>query len=672
MNTKLLIVTVISLSIILPIVAVIVHYIDLRDKRRINTGASLYIRQMKTNPGYPAYRFLKSFFLTRNFIVKVSRQYENLYPGDTRMIAARTMKVFTASAVLCLAEVFFIFLMKPKLHNAVLALLLVYVINNEVINRQVSITEIRLLEQMVIFISNVRHNYHVNRMVDDAIASSLEGVSYEMKIHANMLFKIVTSNNIKEEVSRYNAATNNKYLKLLLSLCSSVIEFDDKKVNTQLLFTSNLEHLIKEINIEILKLKKLKYVFSGTIFVTIAVCIPVDAIQSFGISIAPELESFYSGKDGILFVSIIFLSSIMVYLLINNLKETRSDLPRSNHYLHSIEKISFIKEALDNYTEKNYGRMMVIRDTLKRVGETISPRQLVLKRMIFAGITFLSCIGLVFFMHYSNLENITKKVTNIDTMLNMNGRAQKGMVEEAILQYVKCFREEQCTEKEILDRISKDGIFSNKNIAEAVSKEVYTRIHKIHSEYFHWYELIACFAAAQIAYGAPYLMLKYKKRILKMSMEDEVNQFNSIIYMLIYIDHMTVKTILEQLELFAVVFKQSIQECINEYNSGELLALNKMKEKENFGPFKRLVDNLIRCDLVSMETAFDEIVTDRENYYDRRKLENEISIQRRADIAKPLSFIPAVLVTVYLLLPLLIASLQELEGFRENLTSMGF
>lgn len=672
MNTRLFILIAISLSIVLPIVAIIVHYIDLRDKRRSNTGAALYLKKVKKNTNQPVYRFLNRFFLTKNFVSKIRLLYENLYPGDPRMIVSKTMNVFIVSMLLCFMEVFFIYLMKPKLHNGVLAVILIFVINNEIVNRQVSITQIRLLEQMVTFISDVRHNYHINRMVDDAIATSMEGINYEMKIQAGILYRILTSNNIREEVCKYNATSNNKYLKIFLSLCVSVIEFDDKKVNTQLLFTSNLEHLIREINIEILKLKKLKYVFAGTIFVTIAVCIPVDAIQNFGISIVPGLENFYTGRGGILSISAIFLSSILVYLLINNLKEIKNKLPSNNIYLKKIEKISFIRKALDNYTEKNYGKMQVIKDTLKRVGEAISPRQFMLKRILLASITFAFCIGLIFFMHYSNLKNITQKVTNIDTIITMNVKAQKATVEKTILYYVNRYKKENLTENEILEKLIKEGLFANKKMNEAIAGEIYQRIAKYKNEYFHWYELIACFTAAGIAYSLPYWMLKYKKRVMKMSMEDEVNQFNSIIYMLIYIDHMTVKTILEQLELFAVVFKQSIVECMNDYNSGELQALSRMREKEHFGPFQRLVDNLIRCDLVPMEMAFDEIVSDRENYYDRRKLENEISIQRRADLAKPLSFIPAVLVTIYLILPLMVASLQELEGFRENLSSMGF
>lgn len=672
MNKEYFIVVLICLAIVLPIVGYIVYRIDQKDKRQINTGAAIYMKRNRKRLSLSIYHFLRRFAITSNYIDKISRRYAILYPGDQRGIIAKTMNVLMLIAILSSLEIYLVFMLKPNLHNAVLSIILLYVINNEIINSQVRNSEIRLLEQMVIFISDVRHNYHVNRLVDDSIRLSLQDMNNDMRTHANKIYEIITSNKLKEEVEKYNTTTNNKYLKMFLSLCTSVIEFSDRKINGQLLFITNLEHLKREINIEILKLKKLKYVFSGSIFVAVAVCIPVDAIQGFGISLVPELESFYTGRGGILFVGLIFLSSVIVYLLINNLKELRNYIPPNHGYLKRVEKLGIIKRALNNYTEKNYGKMLMLKELLKRVGENITPKQFLLKRLLLAVITFLFCIGLAIIMHQCNIRNITRKVSNIDTMISISGRGQAEQITEIILTAVREYKEDDFNEKELQDLIISQGILSNRKLIEAISKEVYIRIKKYRSEYLHWYEWISGLIVAGIAYYIPYFMLLYKKRVLRMNMEDEVNQFNSILFMLMYINHMTLKGVLEQLELFAVVFKQSLQECINEFNSGEQEALKRMKEKESYGPFCRMVDNLIRCDAMPMEKAFDEIMSDRENYYDRRKLENEISIQKRADTIKPVSFIPAVLVTIYLLLPLLAASLKELESFRESLSSMGF
>lgn len=672
MDIKLLLTMVISLVVVLPVVAYIVNSIDKKDKTKDNISASMYMRNSQSNLIYSLYLIFKNFPLTRGYINKISRRYEIICPIDARKIADKTMTTVLITFMLCCAEIYLFFLMKPNLHNAVLVIYLVFVINIEVMNYYIGRAEIKLLENIEQFISDVGHNYFINRLVDDAILLSLEGQSREMKIHANRLYEVITSTNLKDDVIHYNATMHNKYLKMFLSLCASVIEYNDKKINGQMLFTANLMHLKKEINIEILKLRKLSHVFAGSVFVTIAVCAPIDAIQKFGISVVPELETFYKNQGGLIFLGLIYLSSIIVYTLINNAKEINQPVPKNNLYLKRLEKINIIKKALDNYTEKNYGRMEVLNDTLKRLGETISPRQLLLKRIITALLLFTLSIGLIFYTHYGSRNLLTHKVTSIESISSATNIKQQVLMSETILRYVNLYKQKTVTEEQLLTELIDEGTLNNTKLNEALAKEIAIRIKQYQAEYFKWYELLVCIGILIAGYFIPYLMILYRKKVITMIMEDEVNQYQSIIFMMMYIDHVTVIDILEQMELFAVVFKRSIQECMNDYNSGDIEALTRMKEKEPFGPFRRLVDNLIRCDIIAIENAFDEIASDRENYHDRRKLENEISIQKRADTIKPLSFIPAVIVTIYLLLPMLIAGLNMLAEFKESITSMGF
>ncbi len=672
MSIKMLMVMVICLGITMPVIILIVNKIDRMDKAKYNIGSSMYTNGIKRNPFIDLYKFFIRFWLTRGYFEKISRRYELLCPGNIREISDKTMTTALISIIISVIEIIFIYLFKPNLHNGVLVLFLIYVSNNEIMNYLIGSAEIRLLESMQQFISEVGHNYHINHLVDDSILLSMEELSKDMKVHAMKLHEVVVSTNLKEEVIRYNTTMHNRYLKMFLSLCVSVLDYSDKKMNGQLLFATNLMHLKREINIEILKLKKLRHVFAGTVFVTIAVCIPIDAIQKFGISMVPELETFYTGYGGTLFISIIFLSSILVYLFINHAKEMNNSVVNDYRYLKKLESITFINKALDNYTEKHYGKMQVLRDTLKRLGETMSPRQFLLKRMVAAIVSFLICLILVLYIHDRNRELITNKVNNIERITSSVNVKQQVIMKDTILKHVNQYKKDTLTQEQIEAVLIKEGTYSNEEMNQQLAKEILTRIKNYKSEYFRWYELLICIGISMIAFQIPYIILIYRKRVMIMVMEDEVNQFNSIIHMMMYIDHVTVMDLLRQMELFAVVFKRSIQECMNNYNSGDLEALTQMKERENFGPFIRLTNNLIRCDVVPIDKAFDEIASERENYHDKRKQENEISIQRRADTVKPLSFIPAVLVTIYLLLPMLASGLNMLEEFRKSVTTMGF
>lgn len=661
----------IALAIVLPIVIYIIHVIDRKDKIKNNIGATLGIKEPKDGILLKIYSFTKGFALTKGYIYKITLRYEMLYPGEPKEIGKKTMETVLITWFTCIISIVLLFVNKLTFNNLCVGIILVYVFNQEIVGFMLKSTEIRLLEEMVAFISNIRHNYYINRMVDDAILLSLDGLSYEMRVHANTIYEIITSNNLKEDVINYNATFHNKYFKMLLSLCTGVLEFTDKKINGQYLFAANLENLKKEINMEILKQKKIRYLFSGVTFVTIAVIVPIDAIKKFGVSMMPELDRFYSGRAGLIYVAITFITAVVVYILNNHLKETRQTYPKDYRYLKKIEKNKYINRALNNYSEKNYGKMERLRETLKRIGETMSPRQLLLQRMMVSILTFFLSIIFVIFLHESNRKNLTDKVTNISTLTTITNLNQQEMMENVILDQVILLKDEEgITTEYVLNDLVNRNMFYNSKINEAIAEEVVNRVEKYQNEYFKWYELIICFTTSFISFYIPYWMILFKKKILLMNMEDEVNQFNSIIYMMMFIEHITVRDILEELELFSIVFKQSIQECINDYNSGELEALTALKEKESYIPFKRIIDNLIRCDAMSIDKAFDEISSDRESYHDRRRQENEISVQKRADIAKPLSWIPTALIMIYLTLPLLMESINELQEFSKAIQNI--
>jgi hypothetical protein len=150
-------------------------------------------------------------------------------------------------------------------------------------------------------------------------------------------------------------------------------------------------------------------------------------------------------------------------------------------------------------------------------------------------------------------------------------------------------------------------------------------------------------------------------------MEDEVNQFNALICMLMYVDSMTVKQILGELESFAVVFKQSLRICINDYSSGDIEALRALKEREPYNPFQRIVDNLIRCDDMPIYLAFHEIDAEREGYMTKRKLANEKSIRKRVFRAYMLAAVPLILLFAYGIVPTLISSMNEINLILEEL-----
>jgi hypothetical protein len=200
-----------------------------------------------------------------------------------------------------------------------------------------------------------------------------------------------------------------------------------------------------------------------------------------------------------------------------------------------------------------------------------------------------------------------------------------------------------------------------------MADEIVRRIREYKDEYFSFYDLFISISLSMFVYFLPRLMLSYNSSVSKDSMEDEVNHFNALICMLMYIDSMTVKQILEELEAIAVVFKESLRNCLNNYSAGDIAALEELKANEPYEPFRRLVDNLLRCDDMPIYQAFHEIDIERNGYMERRKLANEKSIRRRVMRAYFLAAVPFLLLFSYGVIPPLVASLHEINSMLAEL-----
>ena len=540
------------------------------------------------------YQGCNKFWLTKWYVEKISRGYEVLYPGEKQAIANKTMKTAILLWTLCNISIVFLFLAHPSLYTAATVILLIVVIHYEIVNGIIKSMEIRLLKQFEKYLSDVRHSYYINHMVEDAIADAIENCRYEMRIHATKLYDILTGVDPEDEISKYNDTVPNKFLRLFLSLSITVMDYGDQEVEGQSLFLSNIKTLKNDIHIELLKLSDTKFRFSGLIFIAVVPIFFLRMIESWSVSNLPELQSYYSGPKGIFLAIFIYIITIISYIMLNQLKEVQSIIPKDHFILSRLICKSWINRALDNYMEKHYGRILYVKELLKKSGDNISAKQFLLKRMLYGIIIFAASIVVFISLHINN-----------------------------------------------------------------------------QSGYLLWKEVILSWILAYIAYWFPYWMVLYRRKIMQMNMEDEIIQYQSIIMMLMYMDRISVLNILEFMESFAIIFKDTIQSCINDYNAGDIQALEEMREKEVFEPFKRLVDSLLICDRIGIEKAFDEINTDRIYYQDKRKQENEMNLSTKVVIGKLIAYVPLILtIGLYLIVPFIIESMNQLMEYADEWNMM--
>lgn len=662
------------LIIILFVLCFVILIIDYRIKRKkreaifINLGHSF-----RKNKLIQMYHFLSRLPMTKEYLNRISRRYEILCPGDKREVARKSISFAFRIWGISAAMLLFVFFRKPSLFNACISILLVWVVNSELTYGSIRRCELRILKQLDLFLSDVRHYYYMYQSVDEAIHDSMELAGEEMKIHANKIYEVITSENLSEEVNKYNDTSHNNYLKMFLAQCVSAIDYGDKILNKESLFLSNIKNLKIDINVEIIKLNKIKFLFLGINSLIIAPVLFLDVIRKWAVSNIPELYNFYYGKTGIILIVLFFVWTIILYIMIGYLRENHPILQKDYSYLEELSNITIIKIALENYNKKHFGKMEQLRTELKKMGENITPKQLMVKQILYA--VAAAVIGIILFinLHSVNRHNILNNTDNMTQLTVMADEKQIAEMKKTVSAYVKKYRNQRNVTINMIERKLKEKrLFqiNNRNI-ENVKQEIIKRINEYQKEYLKWYEVIIVMILSYLAYYFPYYMIIFRKNIMKMNMNDEVIQFQSIILMLMYIDRITVSKILEFMEAFAVIFKDSIRTCLNNYDSGDIEALNQLKEKEKFIPFQRLVDDFLISDKIGLEQAFDEIAVDRANFTEQRKQDNEIHITNKGTLAKYIGYFHLVLVIIiYLAIPFIVESLRQFQQYNVGINNL--
>jgi hypothetical protein len=489
-----------------------------------------------------------------------------------------------------------------------------------------------------------------------------------MKVHGDKIYKVITAENREEEVIKYNDSINNNHLKMFLAQCVAVVDYGDKTVNGEPLFLTNILDLITNINVENRKMQKIAYMFMCLNAVSIAPILFLDKFRVWATDTIPALYDFYYGRNGIILMTIIFVETILLYIMIGYLKENHMIIKKSHEFLEAISNFKPIRLALENYTDKHYGKIETLRIDLKKMGENITPKQLLVKRMLYASVTIILGLLLLISLHYMSRINAISRVENAKELTNAIDDQQSEKANEIIKEYSNNLKKQDITKNQIEKEIISKNLFKSKSTATSVAAEIVRRVSIYQTEYLKAYEVLVLLLVAYLAYCMPYWMIRYRKFILKFNMNDEVIQFHSIILMLMYIDRMTIPKILEFMETFAVIFKDSIRTCLNEYSAGDIEALTKLKDNEKYIPFVRLVDDFLMSDKIGFEKAFDEIKVERVNNIEQRKLDNEILITNKGTLAQYLTYFQCgMVVMIYMAIPFITVSMEQLNTYNTGI-----
>lgn len=592
---------------------------------------------------------------------------------ELRRRAGRTM----IRAVVFMFVSLFVFLnLVDDLYMSLIVIIGVLIVTEKVIDIGITSVSEKMLKQMPEAFTSIRHAFHEHGMVEEAFNTAIDDLGdKEIVPQLRRIKEAMVSENPEIELERYYDTAPNRFLKLFAGVSYLTLDLGDRKVDGTSVYLKNLNNILSDIYLEILKRDKINYMFRSLTIIAVVPLVAIKPLQAWAESNFPALMNFYDSSIGFFVQSLIIVSIFISYLMLRIIKEDveeiKFDRVASIKWQEKLYNIRFVKLIVDAFkTRENTRKYRKETALIKNTNAYLTIEWLYVNKLTAAVVAFIASLILLLNMQRIDVSAIYNRISEEFLSfgkLSAEQQAAAEAINRTDREYIEKYKNQNVTKEELaaqmVDPVT--GEVDNTSV-----DRIYSKIESIKQSYLKFWQVFTALFIAWIAYMMPTFILYVKNKIREMEKENEIMQFQSIILMLMYIDRIDVQTILEWLSRFSYAFKEPIETCLNNYESGAEKALDDLYEAVPYKDFQRIVEQLKSAvERIPVRAAFDELETERAFFYERRKEGNQRLIQKKVTMGKALGFTPMVLlIGGYLVAPLMIVSIMQMMSYFSNMS----
>lgn len=670
---------IIVVALIITILYVVNQYYKYsRAKRKrqetIGAGKGIPFPRILNKYTQKGYNVILRIPILRTVLIKVRKKLETLSVYDEYTLRREVMKIIFSIIALFSIGCLFLVIIRPSWLVIFWILLGILLLSGILIDFFVYRVENRLLIQLKNFITRVTFNYQQTKMVDEAVFDSLQYAGPEMKVHAERINKILNDLHSEKELAAYEEVAPSRYLRVFASLTVLVKDrgdnFDDEKGSS---FVRGVTSINKELNDEILYRSKLSYALrsiSALALIPIFLALPT---KNWSISQFPTTESFYGSRIGFLAEIAVYAISVACYLIVRKMREindnsTEFKPTRIKWEQWLFKKIPLLEkfcEALSpqKFTKKYHERQQLI----KEANENLEVKELTLQQVLSCIAVFIVLVTTLTLAHVRETNTVLNQVatqsifTSQLTEKELQGVAEKNEFDRNVIEDLKEMKKLP-TDEELRELIADQLNLDSRDLEVTNAyKRITGKWATISNSFLQWWEVLIAIVIAFISYLIPVQILMAKRKARLKLMEREVYQLLVLISILRDFDGMSVSIILNWLQRFSLVFKKSITVAIEEFDSGQEMALVKLSENNTFEPFQQIVERLkLTIVRLSIKEAFTDIEMEREFYLEQRREDQKRSLEKKGQIGEFLGLGPLVCLTfIYLIFPIIYIGVNE-------------
>lgn len=583
----------------------------------------------------------------------------------------RTGRTMLIAVIFMFASLFIFLNLVNDLYMSLIVIVGVLIITEKSIDVSITSVSEKILRQMPEAFTSIRHAFHEHGMIEESFITAIDDLGEkEITPQLRRIKEAMISENPEIELERYYDTAPNRFLKLFAGVSYLTLDLGDRKVDGTSIYLKNLNNILSEINLEILKRDKINYMFRSLTIIAVAPLVAIKPLQAWAESNFPALSNFYSSSIGFIMQALIIVSIFVSYIMLRIIKEDSEEIKFDRvsniRWQDKLYKYRFVRLLVDAFKSKEHTRKNRWETQLiKNTNSYLTIEWLYVNKLTAALVGFVLTLFLMFNIQFIDLASIYNQIGEEFLSfgkLTEQQEAAAQAINDRDKVYIEKYKNQNVTKEEIAQEFT-DPLTGDVDTEEV--DRVYEKIQKVQGTYLKFWHVLVSVLVAWIAYMLPTGYLYIKNKIREMEKENEIMQFQSIILMLMYIDRIDVQTILEWLCRFSYAFKEPISTCLNNYESGAEAALEELKEAVPYKDFQRIVEQLKSAvERIPVRAAFDELETERAFFYERRKDGNERLIQKKVMYGKALGFTPMVLlIGGYLVAPLMIVSIMQMINY---------
>jgi len=593
-------------------------------------------------------------------------------------IRRKTGSIMLASVIFVIIALFIFLNVTNDLYMQLIVIIAVLIVNEKVVDYRVSGVADKILRQIPEVFTEIRHSFHEHGMIEEAFNDAIDELEdKEITPQVKRIKEAIMSDNPEVQLEKYYDTAPNRFLKLFAGVSYLTMELGDRKVDGTSIYLKNLNNIVNDVYLEILKRDKINYMFRSLTVIAVAPILFTNIIQGWAESNFAALINFYNSSFGFIIKALILISIFVCYFMLRVIREDsdqiKFDRIATKKWQDRAYSMPLIRKVVDalipaEYTTKRKKKTEMIKNT----NAFLTLEWFYVNKVAAAIIGFVLSITLILNMHHIDFNavftQIGQEFAGLGKLSDEDAAAAQSIAEHDA-EYINEYKNDSSVTKEQIkaDIEAKEGTATD----EAVDR-IYDKVTSVQGIYLKYWELLISLFVGFIAYFVPDVLLIIRNKMREMEKENEIMQFQSIILMLMYIERIDVQTILEWLERYSYAFKDAIATALNNYEAGASEALEELKDRVPNKDFKRIVDGLLSAvERIPVREAFDELETERNFYYEKRKESNERLISKKVRMGKAIGFTPMViLIAGYFVGPLMIVSIMQMSTYFTQMGAM--